>query len=565
MGGQMTKQDAVQSPEEKAHDTRELYRLLIESVQDYAIFVLDPNGYVLSWNPGAQRLKGYTSDEIIGKHFSIFYPPARVAEQFPQYELREAARVGRFEDEGWRVRKNGDLFWASVVITALRTPDGQLAGFAKVTRDLTERRAAEQRSIEDARRVAAKESARRAMEVLQSLTGDLSAANTVPEIVRVILNRGLEEAGASAGTLGLLDPSGTMIRVAGDVGFDELPELLRDARVNDDAPMSEVVRTGKAIVCRSRADRDSTFPRLAPMLGQYEAMAVLPLEGQGRVIGALAMHSEDAAALTDSVLGFLHAFVQQAGQALVRATLYEAEQRARTTADQANRAKSEFLAAMSHELRTPLNAIGGYAELIELGLRGPVTEDTREAATRIKRSQQHLLEVINDILNFSRIEAGQITYDIQPLPVQGVLDSVASMIAPMAERKGLTLHVTPAPASIVAMGDKSRVEQIMLNLVSNAIKFTPAGTVTLSCAVEESNLIAVRVSDTGLGIPADQTERVFEPFIQVGRSLTTSSEGTGLGLAISRDLARAMDGEITLESTVGRGSTFTLLLPRSND
>src|SRR4051812_19253422 len=153
-----------QGPGGIAHETGELHRLLVESVEDYAIFALDPQGYVLSWNPGARRFKGYAPEEIIGKHFSVFYPAEQKARRFPQYELEQAALKGRFEDEGWRIRKDGSRFWASVVITALRDPHGTLLGYAKVTRDLTERRAAQLKAVEDARRLAAGEAARQAAE-----------------------------------------------------------------------------------------------------------------------------------------------------------------------------------------------------------------------------------------------------------------------------------------------------------------------------------------------------------------------------------------------------------------
>jgi signal transduction histidine kinase len=264
-------------------------------------------------------------------------------------------------------------------------------------------------------------------------------------------------------------------------------------------------------------------------------------------------------------LELMRAVAQQTGQALERATLYDAEQAARLRADEANRAKGEFLAAMSHELRTPLNAIGGYADLIDMGLRGPVTPGQHDDLERIKRSQQHLLRIINDILNFSRVEAGRMTYEYAPIAVGEMLTSVGHMIAPQAAAKGLQLTVSPCPADVVAWVDKSKVEQILLNLLSNAVKFTASGSVTLSCALERPDFLTIAVRDTGLGIPPDQLARIFEPFVQVGRSLTNSGEGTGLGLAISRDLARAMGGEITVESAMDGGSKFTLSLPRSRE
>ncbi len=558
-----------QQPGGIAHEAGELHRLLVESVEDYAIFALDVNGYVLSWNPGAERFKGYKADEIIGKHFSVFYPQEKIAEGFPDYELREAARVGRFEDEGWRIRKDGTRFWANVVITALHDSTGALVGFAKVTRDLSERRAAEERARDQARRVAEEEAARRHAEEsrerserLQVLTSALSAAYTIPEITEVVFGMGFQQLGVDASALGLVDDASHCIRVVSDRGYPMLPPWVRTIDVDDDLAMSEAVRTRSPVVFHSRAERDARFPRLSDVLSPYEITVVLPLAARDRMSGAIALHRKTGP-LSSPELDLMLAFGQQLAQALERARLYEAEQQARARADIANRAKSEFLAAMSHELRTPLNAIAGYADLIDMGLRGPVSPEQHDDIGRIKRSQQHLLGIINDILNFSRAEAGQLDYDIGIVPIAEVFDQVGHMIEPQAKSKGLRLQVGHCPDGAVAWADKSKVQQILLNLLSNAVKFTPSGSVSMSCEWNGADhgevLLAVR--DSGIGIPIEQLNRIFEPFVQVGRSLTHSHEGTGLGLAISRDLARAMGGEITVSSKVGVGSVFTLCLP----
>jgi PAS domain S-box-containing protein len=402
--------------------TAELYRLLVESVKDYAIFALDPNGYIVSWNPGAQRFKGYTASEIIGKHFSVFYPPEDLLARKPQIELEIATAVGRLEDEGWRVRKDGTQFWANVVITALRAPDGELVGFAKVTRDLTQRRAAELQAVEDARRIATEEALRR----------DAEGRST------------------------------------------ELTELL------------------------DRSHRQAE----------------------------------------------------------------EIEHR-RKEADVANRTKTDFLAAMSHELRTPLNAIAGYVQLLLLGVRGPLTEEQTVDLARIQRSQQHLLSLINDILNFSRLEAGAVTYDMAPVPLGSVVDAAASMITPQANAKRIAFTVEPCPPTLTVLADASKLEQVLLNLLSNAVKFTQAGGhVSLSCEAVGDRVLA-HVLDSGPGIPADRLGVIFEPFVQLDRTFGNPRDGVGLGLAISRDLARGMQGDLTVESTVGEGSRFTVSLARA--
>jgi PAS domain S-box-containing protein len=362
-----------------------LYRLLVESVQDYAIFALDPEGHILSWNPGAQRFKGYKPDEIIGKHFSIFYAEEEKHTK-PAYELETAAREGRAEDEGWRVRKDGTRFWANIVITALRDRTGKLVGFAKVTRDLSERRTAELQAVSAARRI--------------------------------------------------------------------------------------------------------------------------------------------------------------------------------SQAEEANQVKASFLAAMSHELRTPLNAIGGYADLLLTGIGGELSPQQQQYLERIRGSQQHLLAIINDILNYSRIEAGRLTVEMIPVRLQAVVSAVVPMIEPQAVAKRIRVEQGDFADAVVS-GDESKIEQILINLLSNAVKFThPGGTISIVCE-QRGERYELSVHDTGIGIPNEEIDAIFQPFVQVGRSLTSKQEGTGLGLAISSDLATAMGGELRVESKIDHGSTFTLSLPKA--
>ena len=375
-------------PRASAHDGASLYQLLVESVRDYAIFALDPDGYVLTWNRGAERLKGYRAEEIIGRHFSAFYPEEDLAARKPWWELEVAARDGRFEDEGWRLRKDGTPFWANVVITALREPDGTLRGFAKVTRDLTERRAAELRAIADTRRV--------------------------------------------------------------------------------------------------------------------------------------------------------------------------------VEAEAANRTKSEFLRSMSHELRTPINATLGYAELIETGVAGSVTEQQKEYLVRLRSSQRLLLQIITDMLDYSRIEAGRMQYNITSVNPGELVDAVIPMIAPQAISACLTLRHSACVHDVRGLADSRKAEQIILNLLSNAVKFTPAGgSISVACDSTET-AVSINVTDTGPGIALEEQAAIFEPFVQVGRGLTSVQQGTGLGLAISRDMARAMHGDLTVRSVPSKGATFTLSLPRDH-
>lgn len=241
--------------------------------------------------------------------------------------------------------------------------------------------------------------------------------------------------------------------------------------------------------------------------------------------------------------------------------LNEDLERQRAAADEANLAKSNFLAVMSHELRTPLNAIGGYVQLLQMGVHGPVLPDQMEALDRIDRSQRHLLRLINDVLNLSRIEAGHVDYRVERVVVSEVVESVMPMVEPQMAAKSLRLETAVAPR-IETRADREKVQQILLNLLTNAIKFTPrGGSICVETSADRTRVM-LRVIDTGVGIPPDMIEKVFEPFIQVDASRSRSVEGTGLGLAISRDLARGMGGDLSARSSLGSGSIFELLLLR---
>ena len=244
--------------------------------------------------------------------------------------------------------------------------------------------------------------------------------------------------------------------------------------------------------------------------------------------------------------------------------LLSSERMARQEAEEANAAKSQFLATMSHELRTPLNAIAGYVQLIQIGVRGPVNEAQKEDLDRINRSQLHLLALINDILNFAKIEAGHVAVESDEVDLEEILSGIEEFVRPQLQEKNQQYVQLCKLNGVKACGDADKVRQILLNLLSNAIKFTgEGGHIELTCEVK-GNAICIRVTDDGSGIPEDKLDAIFEPFVQVDRGYSSAQhQGTGLGLSISRDLARRMKGDLTVESEMGKGSTFELTLPKA--
>lgn len=316
---------------------------------------------------------------------------------------------------------------------------------------------------------------------------------------------------------------------------------------------------------------DVIGPEIAGVLATGEATwhqdSLIPIERNGRMESVWWTYGYSAVRNDDWSIAGVLVVVQETTQRVQASTEREqllAEAReARADAEVANRSKSDFLAIMSHELRTPLNAIGGYADLIALGVRGPVTPEQRVDLERIQQSQRHLQGLINGLLNYTRVEAGAVLYEMADVPVDELLAACEALTLPQARTRRLTVALDRGESGIRVWGDPEKIQQIMLNLLGNAIKFTePGGQITLGSRVTR-DAIDLFVRDTGRGIAATQLQRVFEPFVQIDARLSrATSEGIGLGLAISRDLARGMSGDLLVESAVGVGSTFTLRLRR---
>jgi PAS domain S-box-containing protein len=316
--------------------------------------------------------------------------------------------------------------------------------------------------------------------------------------------------------------------------------------------------------------QDAEHLALLRSAGMRSSITVPLIDARGDAVAALSLVSSDSGhTFGDADLAMAMELARRAGTALANAQLVEAERAARAEAEAASRTKSQFLATMSHELRTPLNAIAGHVQLIEMELHGPVSDAQRDALGRVDRAQRHLLGLINDVLNYARVEAGRVEYDLAPVLVRDVLTDVLPMIEAQVGGKKLALEMRlperDATDPVHVWADRDKLGQILLNILSNAVKFTAVGgriTVALDGADEAPDEVSVRIADTGVGIPRDKLDAVFEPFVQIRSDYTRQVEGTGLGLAISRDLARGMGGDLRASSELGVGSTFELVLRR---
>jgi PAS domain S-box-containing protein len=401
---------------------------------------------------------------------------------------------------------------------------------------------------------------------LHAVTSMLARALTPEDVARAVIDEGIVALGARSGSLALLREGGAELEIVRARGYDaEIIERFRRISVAAPLPLSDAVRERRPVFLHTEDERDAAYPdiRDLPRTQPFGPLAAVPLLFEDRPLGAIGLTFPEGFELGDDERAFVLNLAAQAAQAMERARLLDAERRARLEAEAANRAKTEFLSAMSHELRTPLNAILGYADLMEFGLRGPVTAQQLEDLGKIKRAQAHLLGIIDDILNFARVEAGRLEFESEPMEVCPLLEEMETLISPQLAARDLCYACSCDPG-LVALADRDRVRQILLNLLSNAVKFTdPGGRVELR-GEADGDAVALRVRDTGRGIPAERLEAVFEPIVQIERHRTAAAQqGVGLGLAISREMARCMGADLVAESVAGQGSRFTLMLRRA--
>lgn len=484
--------------------------------------------------------------------------------------LQKAARTGMALPYSEHELLFGDRTRVTLLASAapLRDADGQVRGSVGAFVDITARKRAELAS-----RLLAEASAAFATSLDIGRTFSVLAQRVVPEMADICVIFVTRESG-SVGVAALETTDPALV--------EQLQRFDRAHPVDGTPthPVWHAIRDGRSILVPSVSDAS-----IASMLSgeqsiialaretQTTSLLLVPIATRGRVLGALGMGTRGMRRTFDQGdLLLAEELGRRTAMALDNAYLLAAEHRARAEAEaaraeaeRASRAKSDFLAMMSHELRTPLNAIAGYAELIELGLRGPVSDAQVVDLQKIRQNQRHLLGLINSVLNFARLDAGRVMYDLANVPLAAALRAVESLIEPQLRERALAYHLAPCDVAVTVRADNEKLQQILLNLLGNAAKFTAAGgRIELSCRVD-GRQVHISVRDTGVGIPPEQFERIFEPFVQGNRAARGSKEGVGLGLAISRELARGMGGELVVDSEVGVGSTFTLTLPRGPD
>jgi PAS domain S-box-containing protein len=489
----------------------ERFRILIDSVKDYAIFILDREGRVQSWNAGAEIIKGYSKAEILGKHISVFYTEKDREEGHPDRLLAAAVRAGRVEDEGWRVRKDGTRFWADIVITVLRDPAGEILGFAKVTRDLTERR-----RIEEERR-------RRDEDLLRS-----------EERFRLLVDSVEDYA------IFMLDPRG---RVA---TWNSGAERLKGYKA------SEIIG---AHFSRFRIDQDVSADLCDQELQTAARQGRLEEEGWRRRKDGSTFWANVVLTAIRNVSGDLLGFAKVTRDLTERRRLDD-ERVHRARAEETVHLRDEFLSIASHELKTPLTTV----QIDLQGLQESVDASDEKMIKRVRRAVRNadrLAALVESLLDVSRIATGKLTLRPEPVDLSQTVSHLADSMRATAAAVGCELSFTTT-GSVHGSWDPLRLEQVVLNLISNALKYGAGAPVSLSVSAAAGHAW-IEVSDLGPGIPEGDLARIFGRFERAA-SLRHYA-GLGLGLYVSREIVEAHGGTISARNLSAGGASFLVRLP----
>lgn len=414
---------------------------------------------------------------------------------------------------------------------------------------------------------------------LATLSGSLTDALNPDEAAKLVEQEALVALGATGAivvTLGKFPPAARPASGAADgklylvhaIGLPaEIEAALRELSLDAPDPFAEVARSGEAMYLASPADLDRSGEWGQAMIrAGTAAAAIVPVWANGELRGVLGLSWPSVRVFDTDERAFVSTLGVMCAQAILRAVLRASESNAREMAERANRSKANFLTMISHELRTPMNAVIGYGELIAQGMDGPLTAKQSDHLARMQASSSHLLELIEELLGYARLEAGRDVVNPEPVQLLDTIDYTINLISPLAEKKGLRIRVEYPKSPIEMFTDARKLRQILLNLLANAVKFTEAGEVTLIVSVPDepaSVRILFEVSDTGAGVSADAQSHLFDAFWQKDPDSAVSGHGTGLGLPIARQLARLLGGDVDLvKSTEAVGSTFIVSLPR---
>ncbi len=546
------------------------YRRQLEAIANnatLALFIMDEHQRCTYMNPAAERLTGFMLAELQGQalHYYVHHThPDGTPYPLEECPIDQAFPRGmREQGEEVFVHKDGHFY--PVAFTASPILDeGRPVGTIIEVKDISEEKAAEaeRRQAEEARReqVATSETLH---QIGQALTSELG----VERIVQVVTDAATTLTGAQFGAFfyNVIDGKGesyTLYSISGAPreAFSRFPHPRA-------TPIFEPTFHGDGVVRSDDITRDPRYGQWAPHHGMPKGhlpvtsyLAVPVISQTGEVLGGLFFGHERPGVFEERHERVAVGIAGWAAVAMDNGRLYEAERRAREEAERANRVKSEFLATMSHELRTPLNAMIGYSDLLLAGVPEAIPVGAEQKVERIRVSARHLLELIEEILTFSRLEAGEERIDLEIFDPSTLLQEVQALTEPLALAKGVEFSVSVPDEPRPMESDARKVRQILINLVGNATKFTDAGRINL--ALEEVGDMALfRVADTGSGISPEHLERIFEPFFQIDGRMTRRAQGTGLGLSVTRKLARLLGGDVTAESEPGVGSTFTVRLP----